>query len=203
MTNKQKIQNIKTNIERTIQGLRTKPQEFIYSQTKGFVRPDMVYSVYYTLNKKEMYLTGITDTSNSKIIKRVNNKTTFSKYSSLKSLTRQEYPEITPANPSESDYRIGKIKRYFTQKANDRNADIFEVSKKDFNSQNNLYRYTSFQWRISGTREEVIRENQGTIRSQQREYPNITKVLFPLQLWIPPKNSPDDLEKKLSLLANG
>ena len=110
MTNKQKIQNIKTNIERTIQGLHTKPQEFIYEQTKGFVKPDTLYSVYYTLTKKEVYLTGITDTSNSKIIKRVNNKTMFSKYSSLKSLTRQKYPEVTPANPTDSDYRIGNIK---------------------------------------------------------------------------------------------
>ena len=199
-TIKQKIQNIKTNIERTIQGLRTKPQEFIYEQTKGFVRPDAVYSVYYTLNKKEIYLTGITDTSNSKIIKRVNNKTMFSKYSSLKSLTRQKYPEVTPVNPSKSDYRIGRIKRYFTQKANDRNADIFEVSKKDFNSQNNLYRYTSFQWRISGKREEVIRDNEVTMRGQETEYPGISRLLFPLQLWIPPKNSLESLEKKLSLL---
>ena len=47
MANKQKIQNIKINIERTIQGLLTKPQEFIYEQTRGFVRPDMVYSIYY------------------------------------------------------------------------------------------------------------------------------------------------------------
>ena len=163
MSNKQQIQNIKTNIERTIQGLNTKPQEFIYEQTKGFVKPDTLYSVYYTLTKKEVYLTGITDTSNSKIIKRVNNKTMFSKYSSLKSLTRQKYPEVTPANPTDSDYRIGRITRYFTQKANDRNADIFEVSKKDFNNQNNLYRYTSFQWRISGKREEVIRDNQSTM----------------------------------------
>ena len=200
MSNKQQIQNIKTNIERTIQGLSTKPQEFIYEQTGGFVRPDMVYSIYYTFNKKEMYLTGITDTSNSKVIKRVDGRTSFSTYSDLKSLTRQEYPEITLANPSESDYRIGKIKRYFTQKANDRNADIFEVSKKDFNNKNNLYRYTSFQWRISGKREEVIRDNGATMIGQEKDYPGISRLLFPLQLWIPPKNSPESLEKKLSLL---
>ena len=53
MTNKQKIQNIKTNVERTIQGLSTKPQEFIYEETGGFVRPELLYSVYYTLNKKK------------------------------------------------------------------------------------------------------------------------------------------------------
>ena len=200
MASKQQIQNIKINIERTIQGLSTKPQEFIYSQTKGFVKPDTLYSVYYTLTKKEVYLTGITDTSNSKIIKRVNNKTMFSKYSSLKSLTRQKYPEVTPANPTDSDYRIGKITRYFTQKANDRNADIFEVSKKDFKNQNNLYRYTSFQWRISGKRGEVIRDNGATMIGQEKDYPGISRLLFPLQLWIPPKKSLESLQKKLSLL---
>ena len=200
MSNKKQIRKIKTNIERTIQGLLTKPQEFIYEQTGGFVRPDAVYSVYYTFNKKEMYLTGITDTSNSKVIKRVDGRTMFSIYSDLKSFTRQKYPEITPANPSESDYRIGKITRYFTQKANDRNADIFEVSKDDFSSKNNLYRYTSFQWRISGKRGEVIRDNGATMIGQEKDYPGISRLLFPLQLWIPPKNSPESLEKKLSLL---
>ena len=34
---KQQIQNIKTNVERTVEGLRTKPQEFTYEQTKGIV----------------------------------------------------------------------------------------------------------------------------------------------------------------------
>ncbi len=154
MLNKKQIQNIKTNIERTIQGLRTKPQEFIYDKTKGFVRPGMVYSVYYTLSKKEVYLTGIKDTSNSKVIKKVNNK----------------------------------------------NSDIFEISKDDFEDQNNLYKYTSFRWRISGKREEVIRDNRRTIRIQEIDYPGISKILSPLQLWKPPKNSTESLQKKLLLL---
>ena len=202
MASKQQIQNIKTNIERTIQGLRTKPQEFVYSQTKGFVKPGTVYSVYFTLSKKEVYLTGITDTSNSKLIlrNRIKDRTLFDRYVKLKFPKRQKYPKIISANPTESDYRIGSITRYFTQKANDRNADIFEVSKADFSSKNNLYRYTSFQWRISGKREEVIRDNGRTMRRQEKDYPGISKLLFPLQLWIPPKNSLESLEKKLSLL---
>ena len=105
--------------------------------------------------------------NDKKIIKRVNNKTMFSKYSSLKSLTRQKYPEVTPVNPSKSDYRIGSIMRYFTQKGNNRNADIFEVSKADFSSKNNLYRYTSFQWRISGKKEEVTRDNQNHFQNNK------------------------------------
>ena len=202
MPNKKQIRKIKTNIERTIQGLRTKPQEFVYSQTKGFVKPGTVYSVYFTLSKKEVYLTGITDTSNSKLIlrNRIKDRTLFDRYVKLKFPKRQKYPKIISANPTESDYRIGSITRYFTQKGNNRNADIFEVSKADFSSKNNLYRYTSFQWRISGKKEEVTRDNQSTMRRLEKEYSGISRILFPLQLWIPPKDSPESLQKKLSLL---
>ena len=202
MASNQQIQNININIERTIQGLSTKPREFVYSQTKGLVKPGTVYSVYFTLSKKEVYLTGITDTSNSKLIlrNRIKDRTLFDRYVRLKFSKRQKYPKVISVNPSESDYRIGSITRYFTQKANDRNADIFEVSKADFSSKNNLYRYTSLQWRISGKSEEVIRDNQSTMRRLETDYPGISKLLFPLQLWIPPKNSLESLEKKLSLL---
>jgi hypothetical protein len=200
MVNRQQIQNIKTNIERTIQGLRTKPQEFTYEQTKGFVKPNTLYSIYYGLNKKESYLTGISDTSNSKIINNVKNKTLYSTYSDIKSLNRQAYPKTTLANPSESDYRIGVITRYFTKKTNEVNAKVFEITEEDFNNQHTLYDYTSFQWRISGKRTEVNRDNSATLRGIQSSYPSITKTVFPLQLWIPPKNSPDDMQNKLNRL---
>jgi len=200
MVNKQQIQNIKINIERTVQGLRTKPQEFTYEQTKGFVKPNTLYSIYYGLNKRETYLTGISDTSNSKIINRVKNDTLYSTYSDIKPLNRQLYPKTTLANPSESDYRIGTITRYFTKKTNEVNAKVFEITEDDFNNQNNLYDYTSFEWKISGKKDEVNRDNSVTLRDVQSEFPNIIKTVFPLQLWIPPKNSPDDVQKKLSLL---
>ena len=38
------------------------------------------------------------------------------------------------------------------------------------------------------------------MRRLEKEYPGISKLLFPLQLWIPPKDSPEDLQKKLLLL---
>lgn len=200
MATKQRIQNIKTNIERTVQGLRTKPQEFIYEETGGYVKPNTMYSVYYTLNKQEIYLTGVTDSSNSKVIKRILNNTLFSTYVDIANTERQDYPKQTPVNPSESDYRIGTITRYFTKKVNEVNAKVFEISENDFNTQNNLYDYTSFEWRISGKKLEVNRDNSATLRDVQSNYPSIVQSVFPLQLWIPPKNSPDDVQKKLSLL---
>ena len=200
MISKEQIQKMKINFERTIQRLYTKPQEFIYEQTRGFVRPNMEYSVYYTLSKDEVYLTGTTNTSNSKIIKKVSDKTLFARYNDIKDLSRTPYPKMTPAKPSESDYRIGEITRYYAQIGNDKSKPIFEVSKVDFGRKNNLYRYTDFQWRLSGLKEEVMRDNQKTIDGLEKEYTGINKILFPLQLWRAPKNSADDVENKLLLM---
>jgi len=200
MIDKKQIQNIKTNIERTIQGLTTAPREFTYRESGGFVRNKMTYSIYYTLSKDEVYLTGLTDSTNSQIIEKVNDKTMFSRYKELVTVTRTPYPKTTPSKPSDSDYRIGEITRYFTQVANDKTKPIFEISQKDFSNQNSLYRYTEFQWRISGTREEVTVDNQTTINVLEREYNGISKKLSPLQLWKPTKDSFEDVQKKLLLL---
>ena len=197
MATKQEIQIIKTNNERNIQGLRTKPQEFIYEETRGFVKSNMLYSIYYTFDKDEVYLTGINQSTNSKLIERVKNQTLYSRYSDISSLTRQDYPKITPAKPSASDYKIGEITRYYVQIANDTSKPIFEVSLKDYGKQNDLYRYTQFQWRISGTKEEVRRDNQRTINSLEDEYPNISRTLVPLSLWKPKRNSFDYIKNKL------
>ena len=75
MATKQQIQAIKRNVERTTQGLFTEPNEFIYQDNQGLVKPNTLYSVYYTLNKTEVYLTGIRNSGNSRIIERLKNKT--------------------------------------------------------------------------------------------------------------------------------
>ena len=200
MTYKKQIQNIKTNIERTIQGLETKPQEFRYKRTGGFVKPNQIYSVYYTNSKRERYLTGVLETSNSKIIEKVGQKSILNRYAEVKPTIKQPYPKTTPANPNESDYIIGVINRYFARVGNDINKPLFEVSADDFNTPNNLYIYFQFEWVISGVKSDVNRVNSDTIRDLQLNYPNINQVLFPLQLWKPAKNSADDVENKLERL---
>jgi len=200
MASKKVIQSIKSNNERNIQGLRTKLNEFRYEDTGAFVKPNVLYSVYYTFSKTEVYLTGITQSTNSRIINRIKNKTQFQAYSEIASSERQQYPNITPAKPTKSDYTIGEITRYFTQIANDSSKPIFEVTEDEYLNQNNLYRYTSFQWRISGLKQEVVRDNQRTIEDLENEYKGISRVLSPLSLWKPQKGSFDEVEKKISLL---
>lgn len=197
---RQEIRDIKDNIERTIQGLRTKSGEFVFEDNERPVKSDVIYSVYYTLDKEEIYLTGITSSTNSKEIIKIKDKTSFSSYVNLDSNIRQPYPRPKAANPSDSDYRIGEIKRYFTRIANDPSKPIYEISKQDFRNQNNLYKYTEINWVISGLKSEVQRTNAAIIRSLEDEYTGISNVLFPLQLWKPTQNSPDDLKNKLKRL---
>ena len=89
MATKQEIQNIKTNIEKTIQGLQTNLKEFRY-ENGGFVKPNTLYSIYYTLTKQEIYLTGIQNSSNSRIIRKDKPDTLFSQYSNIKTFVRQD-----------------------------------------------------------------------------------------------------------------
>ena len=128
------------------------------------------------------------------------NKSSFQTYTEIKFPNRENYPVQSKPEITESDYRIGSITRYFTQDANNSTQPPFEITQDDFENQNNLYKYTSFSWKLKGTREEVIRDNQNTINDLIVNYPNIDKSLFPLQFYRAPQNSPDDLEKKLSLL---
>ena len=80
--------NVKTNLERTIQNLSTNEDEFIYNDTGGKVPKDKVYSIYYTNDKRESFFTGIlTNNYPRELIKTTN--TSFSNYVNLKGTQRE------------------------------------------------------------------------------------------------------------------
>ena len=180
----------------------TNLNEFTYDHG-GYVQPGLEYHIHYTNNKKEVFMTGGAHSSSSKIITKIKGKkTSFKRYSELSNLFKKQHPSITPPNPSDSDYRLGTFKRYFAQSLITTDANIFEISEKDFGNQNNLYTYIDFDWRISGTKEEVIRDNQKTIDSVNSELPGIFRKLNAINFWKPSKGSLESLEKKLLLLKN-
>ena len=173
--------------------------EFKYTHG-GSVKPGLEYHIHYTNGKEEVFMTGGTHNSSSKIIEKVNDSTTiFSTYSRLKPQVKKRYPQKFLTPPTKSDYRIGTFKRYFTQKANDLNSELFEISKRDFEV-NNLFRYFFINWRISGTRLEVARDNTSSVLVAVRTRGNeqLLNILSPLQYWNPPKGSSDDILQKLS-----
>ena len=181
----------------------TKLGEFKYTHG-GSVQPGLGYHIHYTNDKEEVFMTDDTHNTSSKIIEKVSeSKTMFSTYSNLKSQSKQQYPRKSKPLPSESDYRIGTYKRYFAQKANNLDGELFEISEDDFEV-NNLYRYFSITWKVSGTKQEVLLFNGGEVvpLSRQKGNEQLLNILSPLQYWNPPKGSVDDIQTKLNRRKN-
>ena len=198
MSQRRRVERIKDASERTIEGLVTKEDEFVYEYTGGRVPKDKTYSTFFTTDKSEIYMTGIMTSNNNKIILKINDNSIINKYRKTKITTRQDYPETQAVSPDNTDYDIGSVVRYFAQKANDSKSKFFEISLEDYSKQNALFSYYTFNWIITGRKDEVERENKKTLAT----LPNsLQKLLFPLQLWRPTKNSRDDVEKKLERLV--
>ena len=179
----------------------SQPGEFRYTHG-GIVRPGLEYHIHYTKSKREVYMTGGVHTASSKIIEKIRSerdrrfeknqfkKTVYGSYSDIKTLNRETYPS--------------KISIFPSDKANNTEDDLFEISGEDYDAQNPLFRYLSFQWRISGTRQEVFRDNQRTIDSLIQGIGNrkLENKLRPLRLWKAEEGSEEDIENKLDLLKS-
>ena len=178
----------------------TQPNEFKYTHG-GSVRPELEYHIHYTNTKREVFMTGGSHSTSSKIIEKIDGSNSlFSTYTKIKNVVKNEYPKKYNPIPSEGDYGGGSLNRYFTQKANNLNGELFEISKEDFDNKNTLFRYVKISWRLTGKKSEVIRDNTRTINtfSTTRGNEELRKILSPSQLWKAPKGSIDDVTSKLS-----
>jgi len=177
----------------------TQPNQFKYKHG-GSVRPGLEYHAHYTNNKREVFMTGGAHSSSSKIIIKTDGSSSlFSTYTKMKAQIKKHYPSKYTPIPTEGDYGVGTMNRYFTQKANNLNSELFEITKDDFDKSNNLFRYLQITWRLTGLKSEVLRDNTRTIDNFSRTRGNeqLKKILFPLQLWNPPKGSIEDIQEKL------
>ena len=173
----------------------------MYDQTNGTVQPGLEYHIHYTKNKEEVYMLGGSHTPTSKIIRKVGGKKTlFSRYSKLKTLSRQKYPSITPGYPTEADYRIGSFQRYFAKSLTISDAPVFEVSREDFEISNTSFDFIEVKWRIKGEKNEVARINGVATFNANEKMPGVARQLSVLEFWRPPSDSIDLIENKLSLL---
>ena len=198
--NKKLFEHTKLNLERTTQNLITQDSEFVYTDNNGTVPANKNYSVYYLTDKRELYFTGLLTSNYVRQLTRIKNHTLYSQYTKIRSSNRENYPSSYKPQLKDSDYSDGSIQRYFIQKANDVNSKIHEISKEDFNKNLTLYNKTSFNWVISGIKEDAVLQNLENIADAEQTFKGISKMLFPLQYWRPSKDSPVTLEKKLSLL---
>jgi hypothetical protein len=190
----------KLNLERTTQNLITKKSEFIYRDNQSIVPENKTYSVYYLTDKSKLYFTNLITSKYVRELIRVKDFDLYEQYTAIKSTNREVYPSNITLEVTDKDYTKGFVIRYFVKKANDINAQVFEISKADFNKNLTLYDKTKFNWIISGVKEEVLLGNLKTMGFKEKQFKGISKMLFPLQYWRPSKDVPVTLEKKLSLL---
>jgi len=191
---------VKLNLERTAQGLLTNKSEFIYADNESPVPANKTYSVYYLLDKSKLYFTNLLTSKYVRQLIRIKGFDLYEQYITIKSTDREVYPSTITSNITDKDYTKGFINRYFVQKANDKNALVFEISDSDFKQKLKLFNKTRINWVISGIKEEVIIKNTITLNNIEKTFKGINKILTPLQYWRPSKDTPVTLEKKLSLL---
>lgn len=82
-------------------------------------------------------------------------------------------------NPTNDTYKIGYIMRYFIQKANDENSNIYEIDKSSFINfvENPFYISVQLNWRIKGTAEEVAKSNKKSINLSYERMPALKLYL--------------------------
>jgi hypothetical protein len=100
------------------------------------------------------------------------------KYNQLKiDVLEYKLPDIITniPKPTEDDYKIGYIQRYFIQKSNDNTAYIYEVDSSNFlDFQLSPYFKTSIiRWRISGSTDEISESNSKSIKIGMASIPSL------------------------------
>lgn len=201
---RQKMSNfeqVTDNTERLIGNNTTTFKEFKYYESDGFVQAGLPYTIYYTLDKEKIYLTGLpSDNGTKRRISKVDETDLFVKYQDVANRERENYPKQSKKLPTQNDYEVGEFRRFFCKQSNDSTAQIFEISEDDFNNQSSLYDYYDIDWTISGKKSNVRSTNQVRLRSLQKRVKEIGNYLDPLEYWRPQTNSLDDVQKKLSFL---
>jgi hypothetical protein len=103
-----------------------------------------------------------------------------------------ELPKTIVPIPNENDYNLGFIRRYFTQKSNDANGHVFEISEELYNKIDDTTFWISvdMKWRISGPTNTTYKDNgeiddRGVINSNKASIGLATHKINNISLYLP------------------
>jgi hypothetical protein len=78
-----------------------------------------------------------------------------------------KYPKTIVPQPTETDYEVGFIRRYFAKKSNNVYGYVFEISEETYaeyvNKKSPMWVATNVKWRIKGPIEKTFKPD-GTIQ---------------------------------------
>ena len=75
-----------------------------------------------------------------------------------------EIPKTIVPIPTDDDYKIGYIRRYFVRRSNDESSHIFEIADSDYTKyvENPFWTAATVKWRINGPISPIYRQD-GTL----------------------------------------
>lgn len=164
------IKEVKEKVDRKLIGYFTGVNEFTY-ENKSWVRENIPYSIYYTRDKEEYY---ISETTIPEFIFRKNGHTSFAEYRNSKSgdVSSTKFVKSYTPKVKKADIKRGYMIRYFVQPVNRPNLELTEINKSSYDNNLPYYKKRKISWKIVGAKNAVIEENKRAIKYLNNQYPN-------------------------------
>jgi hypothetical protein len=103
-----------------------------------------------------------------------------------------QIPETVVPSPTDSDYELGFLRRYFCQKANDENGFVFEIPLNVYDRlhSNVFWKTVDLKWRIRGPKETTYKDNGdiedvGVIQSNRYSLQTSASTIRNIGLYLP------------------
>ena len=169
------IADIHRRTVRAEKNLLAKEKEF-HTKKGKYLPKNSQYHIHYTNDLETHYMTGGEHSLQTQIIYRNNvQESDFDYYNTLnKQSTLKLESKVTL--PTEEDYDVGRMTRYFAKKTNESSSPAFEISADDFET-SPLYDYVSLLWYIRGNKIRVNKMNRREVLVARETIPNIEKLL--------------------------
>ena len=179
----------------------TKKLEFI-DEFDNPVPEGIPYHIHITFDKSYYYMTSNEHETNSILIFRADGDyPDFVKYRKLVGNRRQKYLKENRTKPTLRDYENGFFTMYFARQANDNDAKIFEISRKDYDTNTPFYKKIRVKLKITGEANSVQKTNLSMILSAEISLPGIRNIISPFQYFKPNKNTKRIVQDSISSTA--
>ena len=194
------VEGILNNIERFRSGYTTKRWEFIYAD-KSPVRKGIPYSIFYTKNKEEFY---ISIRNNAKeIIKKFysTDNSMFKAYKDSKlSIKREPYLKPYQLVLTKKLKKQKTFTRYFAKYMYDKYDRIFEIKVQDFTRKTPFYSKVAVKWQLQGSREDISLKNMEVLKEAENTLRGMANLLDPLEFYTEDLTPSQILEDSLNKL---
>ena len=159
----------------------TKVKEFVFEDNQDiFIPSGTPYHKIITKNKEIFFQTESQPQKYSKPIIRVNNKSDFEGYLTATSNNPpvSKYFKNKKTQPKQKDYEAGSFIRFFMQLASDDKAPIIEVTKKEFDQADGMYKKQPVTWSLSKDKLEMEKLNQNSVSLAEKTFPQIRMKIY-------------------------